>query len=351
MGNYNVFLSYRRKDNDGHLNVDMARAFCYELEKRRFKVFFDYNECTDGYFAEKILPAIRTCDYFVLLLTKGTLERCKAEGDWVRRELEEAIKYERKIVPVTPDGSVTSWPKDLPDSLKKLSDNDGIQITSIHREGTFRSDIGLLIEQRMSGVKRKMRMGQPLLFSIAVAVVVALLLAAFFVMRRGGKDGDEVPGVADSLRVDSVVVPVVAETAVASESPKEVSKDKGNDAKREKKILDKGTKAKSGGEDKSEAAQDKQREEVEVSEPVNHVPDTVVKIVSIEKEGEKKVDGGSTPKVDEPKVSKDFTKAKALYNAGKYRDALKLFEKLRAAGSTEEGLDQWIEMCRKKIGS
>ena len=70
---YDIFLSYRRKDTDGYSNVGIVRTFMYMFERNGYKVFFDFTDCTDGYFAEKILPAIRTCRYFVLVLTKGCL--------------------------------------------------------------------------------------------------------------------------------------------------------------------------------------------------------------------------------------------------------------------------------------
>ena len=50
---YDVFISYRRQENNGTSNVTLARSIKLELEKRHYKVFFDYSECTDDYFSEK----------------------------------------------------------------------------------------------------------------------------------------------------------------------------------------------------------------------------------------------------------------------------------------------------------
>ena len=149
---YDIFISYRRKEGNGQSNVDKARSIYYELRARGYSVFFDFEECTDGYFSNKILPAIRTCNYFLLVLTKDALLRCSSKGDWVRREIEEAIRCGRKIIPVSPDGVFAGWPEDLPESLLPLAGEDGgLQVTTIHTDSSFKSDIGLLIDLRMGG--------------------------------------------------------------------------------------------------------------------------------------------------------------------------------------------------------
>ncbi len=149
---YDIFLSYRRKDADGHSNVGTARTFKYEFENHQYEVFFDYKDCTDEYFKEIILPAIRTCRYFVLVLTRGCLERCKDEDDWLRREIKEAIDYGRKIIPITPDGEFGAWPKAIPESIKDL---DGLQITTIHTDSIFEDNMAQLIRNRMNPPQRR----------------------------------------------------------------------------------------------------------------------------------------------------------------------------------------------------
>ncbi len=152
---YDIFLSYRRKNADGHSNVGTVRTFMYVFERHGYEVFFDFKDCTDEYFSDTILPAIRTCQYFVLVLTRGCLERCKDKGDWLRREIEEALKYGRKIIPITPDGEFEVWPTDLPDSMKALSANDGLQITTIHTDSIFEDNMAQLIRNRMNPPQRR----------------------------------------------------------------------------------------------------------------------------------------------------------------------------------------------------
>lgn len=152
---YDIFLSYRRKNADGHSNVGTALTFMYVFERHGYEVFFDFKDCTDEYFSDTILPAIRTCQYFVLVLTRGCLERCKDKGDWLRREIEEAIKHGRKIIPITPDGEFEVWPTDIPDSMNALSANDGLQITTIHTDSIFEDNMAQLIRNRMNPPQRR----------------------------------------------------------------------------------------------------------------------------------------------------------------------------------------------------
>ena len=149
---YDIFLSYRRKDASGHSNVAVSRTIKYAFEHHGYEVFFDFTDCTDGYFAEKILPAIRTCRYFVLVLTKGCLERCKVKGDWLRREIEEALKFNRTIIPITPEGEFDGWPDNMPEAVKAL---DGLQITTIHMDGFFEANMEQLIKDRRMAPPRR----------------------------------------------------------------------------------------------------------------------------------------------------------------------------------------------------
>ncbi|MBR1834405.1 MAG: TIR domain-containing protein [Bacteroidales bacterium] len=344
MAGYDIFLSYRRHESDGTSNVDLARSFYYAFKEKRFKVFFDFNDCTDDFFSQKILPAIRTCDFFVLLLTKDTLVRCKAEGDWVRREIEEALKYNRKIIPITPDGAVSVWPEDLPSSLKVLSANGGIQISSVHRDYTFKANVGLVVRQRM---RRKWWRNNAVWGSAAAVVAVGLLL--LFLVPRGG--GEAL--VTDSVQPDSIVIDTPAapqvESVAAPEPPtktkKKVEKEKtATKQKTETKADEKPQKAVEttskvethevapkveASIPQTGAEPAKQPEEVKTDEPVKTAP--------VAKTAEK------------PKVNKDYSKAVNFHKAGRYPEALSLFEKLKREGFTGGDIDTYIADCKNHL--
>jgi len=111
---YDIFISYRR---DG--GAQYARILQLMLNQRGYKVFLDYDELTDGKFGDHIQSAIKDAQIFMLVLSKEALVRCKNEGDWVRREIQLAIREGKHIIPVNPDNSFDGVPEDIPDDIKE----------------------------------------------------------------------------------------------------------------------------------------------------------------------------------------------------------------------------------------
>lgn len=144
---YDIFISYRRLDNEGRTGGrDIARTLKLEFEKRKYKVFFDYSEIKDEEFESKIIPAIRKSKFFILILSKDALYRCKNENDWVRREINEAINANCKIIPINPDGQFTKWPDFLPADIEKIK---GVQISDLSLGSLFEKSVDKIIEDRM----------------------------------------------------------------------------------------------------------------------------------------------------------------------------------------------------------
>ncbi|NJO83565.1 MAG: TIR domain-containing protein [Blastochloris sp.] len=89
-----VFISYRRT------NSFTARAVFQNLTTHGYDVFLDTETLDSGAFDQSILRQIAARAHFVLVLTPSALERCVNEGDWLRREIEEAMRLKRNIVPL-----------------------------------------------------------------------------------------------------------------------------------------------------------------------------------------------------------------------------------------------------------
>lgn len=92
---YDIFISYRRKTG-----VDDARLLQQSLKARGYNVFFDYDSLRDGKFDERIYAAIEEAPIFILILSEGALDNCVYKDDWVRNEIEHALKHKRKIIPI-----------------------------------------------------------------------------------------------------------------------------------------------------------------------------------------------------------------------------------------------------------
>jgi tetratricopeptide (TPR) repeat protein len=108
-----VFISYRR-DVGGMI----AMALHQHLTEHGLDTFYDIESIRAGQFDTIILSQIAARPYFLLVLTPGTLERCVEPTDWLRREIEQALKTQRVIVPAhTPNFDFGDIKRFLPNDL------------------------------------------------------------------------------------------------------------------------------------------------------------------------------------------------------------------------------------------
>lgn len=146
---YDVFICYRHdRPNEKDGNVKTAELIQLKLEKLfpGWSVCLDMNVCKDGRFYNKTFPAIQSCRNFVVMLTDGSLDRCKNEDDWVRREILEAFINPCKVILISPDGEMKKLPEDIPDALSALKD---VEITSLGvSEKSFDEQIKTLVRDR-----------------------------------------------------------------------------------------------------------------------------------------------------------------------------------------------------------
>ncbi|MBZ0285124.1 MAG: SUMF1/EgtB/PvdO family nonheme iron enzyme [Anaerolineae bacterium] len=110
-----VFISYRRSTS-----MHLARLIFTDLKARGYDVFLDVNTIDSGAFDQIILNQIAARAHFILVLSRGALERCANEGDWLRREIEEAFWLNRNIVPIFDEGfNLDAEKHHLPELLRQ----------------------------------------------------------------------------------------------------------------------------------------------------------------------------------------------------------------------------------------
>ena len=97
------FLSYRR-DAAQYL----ALALYQKLTACDLDIFYDIENIGAGEFEPVVMSQIAARPYFILLLTPHTLDRCVEPNDWLRREIEEALRLNRILVPIHADGFMPS---------------------------------------------------------------------------------------------------------------------------------------------------------------------------------------------------------------------------------------------------
>jgi tetratricopeptide (TPR) repeat protein len=93
-----VFISYRRT------NAPWALAVFQNLTQHGYDVFFDFNGIASGDFERVIIGNIEARAHFLVLLTPSALERSGDPADWLRREIETALRIKRNIVPLMLEG-------------------------------------------------------------------------------------------------------------------------------------------------------------------------------------------------------------------------------------------------------
>lgn len=170
-GKYDIFISYRREGGRQY-----ARTLQLILEKKGYKVFLDYDELVDGPFSPKIEAAIKEAPIYMILLSKGVMDKCGEEGNWVRREIEIAVQAKKHIIPVNPDNSFDGIPENVPAPLKEAI--GGTQHSEINFGQALNATVDMMIRNRIRPYVRPRGNGIWYLIA-ALAVIVIMGLTAW----------------------------------------------------------------------------------------------------------------------------------------------------------------------------
>lgn len=121
---YDIFISYRREGG-----AEMADSIYQRLQNAGYSVFLDLEQLKSGKFNEQLLSVIDSCTDFIIVLPPNALDRCSDVDDWVRREVEHAIKKNKNIIPVMLRGF--EWPdkNTLPEAMRELPNYEGLAAT------------------------------------------------------------------------------------------------------------------------------------------------------------------------------------------------------------------------------
>lgn len=115
-----LFISYRRR----------SWPFTYRLAdelKLRLdaEIFVDIDGVDDDDFERSILRNLRASDAVLLVVTEHTFsDRIHREGDWVRREIREALTHDIPLVLVCVEGLLP--PPELPDDISDVARKQGV---------------------------------------------------------------------------------------------------------------------------------------------------------------------------------------------------------------------------------
>ena len=145
MKKYDVFISYRRVGGK-----EKARPLKSELEKRGYKVFLDFDDLKDSVFDKRIMDAIDEAPIFLIILSEHSLDRCKNDEDWVRKEIEYADKKNKHFIPVNPDKEFKGFPDGTPESVRQCLGQH--QFSSIDFEQLFIPSVNMMVKDRIEPI-------------------------------------------------------------------------------------------------------------------------------------------------------------------------------------------------------
>ena len=174
-----VFISYRREDTApwaGRLYERLAHSF------KRDEIFMDVDNIAPGLdFVEELDRQVGTCRALIVIIGKNWLDARNAKGerrldnpqDFVRIELESALKRDVRIIPVLVDGATMPAPVDLPESLQRLARRNAMELTHVR----FGSDV-----QQLEKTLRNVLDGS----AESTAAVAASVASSFRLKTRSG---------------------------------------------------------------------------------------------------------------------------------------------------------------------
>ena len=165
---YDIFISYRRDGGES-----TAKILRDKLSELGYQVFFDVESLRSGDFNTKLYSVIEECEDFLLILSPGALNRCQNEDDWVRLEIEHALKSGKNVIPVMLRGF--SFPEKLPDSIEPLRYKNGVE-SNYQFFDAFIEKLRLFLRSKPA-IGRRMR-NRPLGKGILAAFLAMALLGA-----------------------------------------------------------------------------------------------------------------------------------------------------------------------------
>ena len=154
--NFDVFVSYRRSDGKS-----FAKTLNLAFKNEGFRCFLDYSDLEGGDFRKQLQDAVVDAPIFVMVMTPDYFARCvkkveTADGktvfepneeDWVRREIELALKNGKIIIPINMNGIL----KGTPDYLDEdFGNRVGChQFSSVYDDDTFDSSFAGMLAKNI----------------------------------------------------------------------------------------------------------------------------------------------------------------------------------------------------------
>jgi hypothetical protein len=143
-----IFISYRREDSIAYAGRLFDRLADRFGEKQ---IFMDIDTMKVGLdFVEQIEQAVQACDVLIAVIGQSWINiqdetghrRLDNPEDWVRVEIQAALKRDIPVIPLLVGGAGMPKASDLPDPIAKLTRRHAMKMS----DERFRADATRLIE-------------------------------------------------------------------------------------------------------------------------------------------------------------------------------------------------------------
>ena len=181
-----IFISYRRSDSADVMGRIVDRL---ELDFGEEKIFKDVDDIEAGVdFRQSIANAVQACDVVLAIIGDKWLEvrdgesgqrRIDKPNDFVRVELETALKRDIRVIPVLVRGTVMPSADQLPESLKALAFRNAIKVRP---DPDFSTDIDRLsaaLQDLPTRSPQKPPRKPVFLYAALALMVIAVLVIGF----------------------------------------------------------------------------------------------------------------------------------------------------------------------------
>lgn len=181
-----IFINYRRDDDPGftdRLQECLAESFSAD------QLFMDIDSIEPGLDFRRVLEEqVKSCDVFLAVIGPRWLEARDAEGnrrlddpdDYVRMEIELALKLEKRVIPVLVNKADMPSVDELPDSLKALAARHAVQLA---RGTRFKDDARALARTITKALDKHVPPPPPSDYVVRVILAVLTLVTVSAIYR------------------------------------------------------------------------------------------------------------------------------------------------------------------------
>jgi hypothetical protein len=150
-----IFINYRRGDEPGFTQALLGRL---ELAFPAERLFIDVDNIPPGEdFVRMLESQVAQCDAMLTVIGTNWLDATDEHGgrrlddpnDFVRIEIESALKLGKRVIPVLVHQARMPHPDELPEAIRPLSQRNAVRLT--HER--FRADVGGLIKALQGAIE------------------------------------------------------------------------------------------------------------------------------------------------------------------------------------------------------